>query len=389
MDRRHFLAASGLTAATPLLASARPLAASPEAPSPEPVPKPSELINFSSDGLGLSPAEYAANLQQMAATDMRADNYALGGAIAEVEQTFARLLGKPAAMFVATGTLANLIAIRTLAGSDRRVLVQAESHLYNDSGDGASTLGGLNLIPLGAGHTGFDLAEVKRWVARSAGGRVPARVGVISIESPVRRRDHQMVDMHEMEKICRYARAQGIRLHLDGARLFNLPLHGGRSVRDIAALFDTVYVSLWKHFNGASGAVLAGSAEFIDGLFHTRRMFGGSLSQAWPQIALVSQYADRYEAEYAQSWQVMDQMIEILRPESRIRFRKLEHGTSRLFMQVDGIDRDTYAQRASRRGLRLAYAQPEGNEFVLQVNPTLLRRPAADIAKALVASLDE
>ncbi|MBK8283793.1 MAG: DegT/DnrJ/EryC1/StrS family aminotransferase [Ahniella sp.] len=100
---------------------------------------------------------------------MAADNYSLGGEVEKLERQFAELLGKEAAMFVPTGTLANHLAIRTLAGNRRRVLVQAESHLYNDSGDGASTLSGLNLVPLAAGRTSMELDEVKSWVERTRG----------------------------------------------------------------------------------------------------------------------------------------------------------------------------------------------------------------------------
>jgi threonine aldolase len=159
-------------------------------------------------------------------------------------------------------------------------------------------------------------------------------VGAISIESPVRRKDHEMVDFGELERVSRYARERGIRLHLDGARLFTLPYHSGRSVRDHAALFDTVFVSLWKHFNATTGAILAGSASFIEGLFHTRRMFGGSLPQAWPVAAVALHYADRYENDYAQSWRAADRLIALLKPERRFEVRMVPNGTSRFFLKV-------------------------------------------------------
>lgn len=272
MDRRQFLAAGGLAAVSPVLAQAAGTGAMAGTAAGL-----FEHIDFTSDGLGLGPREYATLLHDVVTTrNLGADYYSIGGPVTELERTFAQLLGKDAAMFVPTGTLANHLAVRKLAGADRRVLVQAESHLYNDSGDCAQTLSGLNLVPLAHGRSTIRLAEIKRWVERSAGGRVETRVGVISIENPVRRKDHEMVEPVELERLCGYAREQGIRLHLDGARMFNLPFHSGRSVRDYAALFDTVYVSLWKHFNGASGAILAGDAAFIDGLFQLRRMFGGA-----------------------------------------------------------------------------------------------------------------
>ncbi len=383
MDRRRFLAASGWAAAAPALAGAGAVAASTVPAAPKPT-----RIDFTSDGLGLDPVEYAQQLAAAAATGtIEADNYSNGGVIAELERTFAKLLGKPAAMYVPTGTLANHIAVRTLAGQDRRVLVQAESHLYNDSGDGAASLSGLNLIPLSAGQATLDLDEVRQWVERSGGGRVETKVGVISIENPVRRQDHRRIDFEALQNIARYARERGIRLHLDGARMFNLPLHSGHSVKQHAALFDTVYVSLWKHFNGASGAILAGDAQFIEGLFHTRRMFGGSLPQAWPQVATVAAYAGRYEAEYAQSWRVADEWIGRLQADGRFTVRKLADGTSRFHLSAPGVDMETFAARLRTRGIVMPAVRAGATEFAMQVNPTLLRTSPQALAAAFNKAL--
>ena len=383
MDRRQFLAAGGLAAATPVLSQA--IGAGAWADSATGLPG---HVDFTSDGLGLGPREYAIALREVAASpSFEADYYSNGGCITALEQKFAQLLGKEAAMFVPTGTLANHLAVRKLAGNDRRVLVQAESHLYNDSGDCAETLSGLNLVPLAPGRSTIELDDVKRWVERSDWGRVPTKVGVISLENPVRRRDHEMIGFAELERICGYARERGIRLHLDGARMFNLPLHSGKGVRAHAALFDTVYVSLWKHFNGASGAILAGDSGFIDGLFHTRRMFGGSLPHAWPQIALVASYLDSYEEEYAKAWKAADQLIALLQSDGRYEVRRVPNGTSRFFLAAPGVAPEQIAVGASKRGVILAQAQQHTGMFQMQVNPTILRTPPETLARIFIASL--
>ena len=384
MDRRHFLAASGLAAASPVFAgtaAVSPIAAA------APAAGLFQRIDFGSDGLGLGPREYAARLDEVLAGDgLHPDYYSRGGLIADLEKQFAEKLGKEAAMFVPTGTLANHLAVRTLAGQRRRVLVPAESHLYNDSGDTAQVLSGLNLIPLAPGKATLSLDEVQGAVERAGGGRVETKVGAIVIESPVRRRDHAMADFEQMRRISAYARGQGIRLHLDGARLFNLPLHSGRSLKQIAELFDTVYVSLWKHFNAASGAILAGDKAVIDGLFHARRMFGGSLPQAWPQVALVSGYADSYEDDYARSWRIADRVIEGLQADGRFQVRKVAEGTSRFYLTVTGVHPEVLARRALARGIVLPYPGSDG--FPMQVNPTLLRLPPETIVLRLQESLE-
>ncbi len=383
MDRRHFLAAGGVVAGSPMLAQS--LAAVPVARSLVSLP---EQVNFSSDGLGLTPRDYAAQLLEAASEpSFAADYYSNGGAVAELERKFAAHLGKEAAMFVPTGTLANHLAIRKLAGSNKRVLVQAESHLFNDSGDCAEILSGLNLIPLALSKTTMELAEVKQWANRSANGRVPGKIGVISIESPVRRKNHEMVDFDELERVCSYAREQGIRLHLDGARMFNLPLHSGKSVKQYAALFDSVYVSLWKHFNGASGAILAGDATFIEGMFHTRRMFGGSLPYAWPQVALVSKFLDSYEADYAKAWQTADQLIALLQPDARFKIEKIPGGTSRFLLSIETGAAEMFVKRALKKGLLLPTPMPGTGIFQMQVNPTLLRSSPEKLAAIFINAL--
>lgn len=383
MDRRQFLTTTGLAAATPLLATTAAAQAGADAPAGL-----FKRVDFTSDGLGLDPAEYATLLRDVAMTQgFEADAYSNGGAIAELEQKFAQVLGKQAAIFLPTGTLANHLAIRKLAGDDRRVLVQAESHLYNDSGDCAETLSGLNLIPLAPGRGTIDLADVKQWVERSAGGRVETKVGVISIESPVRRRGHEMFEPGELERICGYAREQGIRLHLDGARMFNLPLHSGKSVKDHAALFDTVFVSLWKHFNGAAGAMLAGDASFIEGLFHTRRMFGGSQPFAWPQAAVAAQYVDGYEQEYAKAWRAADALIEQLRSDGRFSIRRAPNGTCRFYLLATGVAPDVFVERMRKQGVVLSQGTTDAGEFPMQVNATLLRTSPTALARNFIQAL--
>lgn len=385
MDRRKFLAVGGLAAAMPVLAQAGGTDAGADAASGL-----FKSVNFVSDGLGLSPREYALLLDEATkGQDLEPDDYSLGGLVAALERQFAQLLGKEAAMFVPTGTLANHLAVRKLAGNDRRVLVQAESHLYNDSGDCAETLSGLNLIPLAQGRSTIELAEVRRWVERSAGGRVETKVGVLSIENPVRRNGHEMVELGELERICGYAREQGIRLHLDGARMFNLPFHSGRSLRDHAALFDTVYVSLWKHFNGASGAILAGDADFIDGLFHMRRMFGGALPHAWPQVAPVGRYAESYEEDYANAWRATDRLIALLQADGRFEASKPPNGTSRFLLTVSGVAPVEWTARLRRRGVILPYAQPESGVLAMQVNPTVLRTSPDALARIFIAAMKD
>ncbi|HEX5693257.1 MAG TPA: beta-eliminating lyase-related protein, partial [Arenimonas sp.] len=174
---------------------------------------------------------------------------------------------------------------------------------------------------------------------------------------------------------------------LDGARLFNLPLHSGHGVREYAALFDTVYVSLWKHFNAGTGAILAGDADFIEGLFHVRRMFGGAMPHAWPQVALAGGYADTYEAEYAKSWAAAERMIRRLESDGRYSVRRVAHGTSRFYLRAPENAPGDLVERLRTHGIMLPGGPPGAREFAMQVNPTILRREPAEIAGLLIGAL--
>lgn len=384
MDRRTFLAAGSLAA------TAGAFAAGAHANTTTTASTTANTglftrVDFNSDGLALDPHEYASLLQEAVGGDaLRPDYYSLGGFVETLEQEFAKRLGKETAIFVPTGTLANHLAVRRLAGEDRRVLVQADSHLFNDSGDCAEMLSGLKLVPLGKGRATLTLDEIETWVERSAGGRVETRVGVIVIEDPVRRHGHEFVDPIELAKISRYARDKGIRLHLDGARMFNLPQHTGRSVEIHAALFDTVYVSLWKHFNAATGAILAGSREHLDGLFHERRRFGGALPAAWPSLVPVPRYLASYEADYGHAWATAESLFDRLQTRGRFRITRPPRGTSRVLMDVKVIDPSRFIERLAAADIHLAAASEDSTTFALQINTTLLRRSPEALAEAFL-----
>ena len=110
-----------------------------------------------------------------------------------------------------------------------------------------------------------------------------------------------------MDRITAFARAEGIRTHLDGARIFLQAGFTGRSVAEYARMFDTVYVSLYKYFNAPSGAILAGPRALLDEMFHTRRMFGGGLARVWPFAAIALHYFDGFSERYAQAVRVSNE----------------------------------------------------------------------------------
>jgi threonine aldolase len=345
---------------------------------------PGLAVNFTGDGLELSPSAYADLLARLA-RGLEADEYSRGGSVEALEKRFAALLGKEAAVFMPSGTLANHLAIRLLAGSRRRVIVQDVSHLANDSGDCAQQLSALTLIPLAPGKATFTWEEAARAVERSATGRVPTPVGAISIESPVRRLHGETFDFEAMGRIGAEARALGIGLHLDGARLFVASAYSGRPPAEYAALFDTVYVSLWKCFNAGGGAILAGPAKPLADLFHVRRMFGGALWNAWPYAAVAAHYADGYPERLSAAVAVSETVIRQLSAEPRIGIERVPNGTSLFRLTPRTPDLAAYRARLVAKGVDVP--APDGGGFWLKVNESLRGVPPTALAQAFLSAL--
>jgi threonine aldolase len=361
MQRRSFLAA-------PLMA-AYPLAAA------EPEPR----VYAFGDGIPHTPAEYAKMLTTLTNSgNLAVDDYSRGGVVEQLETRMAAMLGKEAAVWVPTGTLANHLAVRLLAGNRRRVLVQAESHLFNDCGDCAQTLSGLHLVPLAPGRGTFTMEDVDRAAYDAATGRVETPIGAMQIETPVRRRQGERFDFEVMKKAAAWGRAHNVGLHLDGARLFLESAYAARPVKEYAALFDTVYISMYKYFNAGSGAVLAGPKAQLASLYHTRRMFGGGLPHVWPFAAVALHYLNGFEARFRSAMEAAEQVIGVLQKDSNFGIERIANGTNIFRLRVFGVNAPVYQNRLDIAGI--STNNPAGDWFNMQVNETWTRLPAADIA---------
>jgi len=368
MKRRSFLATSSIVALAPQSTQAAA----------------NRRVRAMGDGLHHTPEEYASLLQRLSAS-IEADDYSLGGVVGRLEEKIAAALGKETAVWMPTGTLANHVAVRLLAGDKRRVLVQQECHLYNDCGDCCQTLSGLHLVPLAPGKATFTLEDVQHEVERAASGRVAVPIGAIQMETPVRRKMGEAFNPGEMNRIARWARERQIGLHLDGARLFLAAAYSGVPLREYAGMFDTVYVSMYKYFNAASGAVLAGPRKLLGGLFHTRRMFGGGLSHVWPFAAVALHYFDGFPDRFRQAVAASEKVIAELQQDSRMEITRIPNGTNIFSLRVKGVQADGFRQRAQAAGITLA--APDRDRFLLSVNETWNFLPPHEISHALRSAL--
>ena len=373
INRRRFLAAASLPALAFGAARVEAIGAPADAAA-------DRTVRLSGDGVGLTPPQYAALLTRLLdEKSMTPDSYSLGGIVEELETQCARLLGKERAIFMPTGTLANHMAVRALAGGSSRVVVQEQSHFYQDEGDCAQTLSNLTLMPLAPGRATFTADDLQQLLDHTKSARVVSRVSVIAVETPVRRMQGAHFDAGELAKIIAIARREGIRLHLDGARLFLQAAYTGEDVAAYARPFDTVYVSLYKYFNAASGAMLAGPRDVIDGMFHGRRMFGGGLNTVWPFALVARHYLDGFSQRYGTAVRISEDVIRAL-PQDAFAVERIPSGTNLFRLRVRGTDPTVFRKRLAERGVLLS--PPQGDTFLVGVNETLNRTTAPELVDA-------
>jgi len=348
----------------------------------------SELpIRLFGDGAGLTPLAYTNLLKKLCDdANIEPDNYLLGGEIEKFEQYCADALGKEMAVFIPSGTLANQLALRELAGSKRRVIVPGLSHVYNDTGDASQNLSNLNLIPLAQDRANFTLEEVEAVLSRTAGGRVTAEVGAILIESPIRRLGGEMVDWEETKRILAFARDHDIGTHLDGARMFIASAYTGITPAEYAAPFDTVYFSLWKYFNSNVGAILAGPRSKLENMYHTRRMFGGNLWAGWPSALVARHYMEGFTDRLKNAVNVSESFYSALEEITEIQLTRIPNGTNLARITLPDVDVTEVKRRLAAMNIMLGQPNAQGR-ITLSVNETWNRITAEQLAEAFARSL--
>jgi threonine aldolase len=164
---------------------------------------------------------------------------------------------------------------------------------------------------------------------------------------------------------------------LDGARLLLECAYSGHTAKEYAALFDTVYISMYKYFNSGSGAILAGPRAQLANLYHTRRMFGAGLPHCWTFAAAALHYLAGFEARFKTAVDTSEQVIAALAKDSNFAIERIPNGTNIFRLRVFGVNPPVYQNRLENAGITIV--NPTGDWFHLQVNETWNRLPAAAI----------
>ncbi|MFL6144544.1 MAG: threonine aldolase family protein [Labedaea sp.] len=217
--------------------------------------------------------------------DRMAPGQAEADAVPRLERRIAELLGKPAAAMFPSGTMAQQVAMRIHA--DRRgirtVAFHPQCHLETHEHKGYAVVHGLAASLVGGPFSLIQLSDLEEL-------REP--IAALLLELPQRDIGGQLPSWADLVAQTGWAGERGAAVHMDGARLWEAQPFYDRSHAEIAALFDTVYVSLYKGLMGIAGAMLAGEQDLVDHARIWRDRLGGAVDRAWPMAALAERGLD-------------------------------------------------------------------------------------------------
>jgi threonine aldolase len=198
--------------------------------------------------------------------------------VVELEQLAASMLGKEAALLTVSGTMSNLVALRTHCEPGAGAIVEESAHLYGMEFGGIAAAAGLLVLPVPGCRGAIDLDGL-RLAARKAAAGFPAR-GVVCVEDTHNAAGGAIVSPEHLDRCAEVARAYGLPVHLDGARVFNAAVGLAIDVRELTRSADSVSLCLSKGLSAPVGSLLAGTRDFIARARKVRRALGGTMRQA-------------------------------------------------------------------------------------------------------------
>jgi threonine aldolase len=195
-----------------------------------------------------------------------------------LQEMVAELLGKPAAVFLPSGTMCNQIAFLLHCRPGDEILLDRTAHPLNSEGGGPAALAGVMVMPLQGVRGVFSAEQVKAAVRPIT--RYQPKTHVVSVEQTSNMGGGTVWPLQTVRRVCEVAHENSLRTHMDGARLLNAVVASGVSAKEFAAGFDSVWIDFSKGLGAPVGAALAGSREFIQEAWQWKQRLGGAMRQA-------------------------------------------------------------------------------------------------------------
>jgi threonine aldolase len=215
--------------------------------------------------------------EAMAKAEVGDDVYGEDPSVNRLQERVAALLGKPAALFFPSGTMANQAALRVHTRPGDVVLASRHAHILRAEGGAAAALSGLQIEAVGRDGV-FDADEVRAAIGPNDVHVAPTTL--LAFENTHNAAGGRIFPLDRLEPVARAARDAGLALHCDGARLWNAAVALGVPPAALAAPFDTVSVCLSKGLGAPLGSLVAGSHERVEKLRRVRKQMGGGMRQA-------------------------------------------------------------------------------------------------------------
>jgi len=214
----------------------------------------------------------------MAVAEVGDDVYAEDPTVRRLEERVAELFGHEAALFTPSGSMANLLAVRTLVGPGQEVLCDSSAHIARAELGAHAAYTGITMRTWTGERGGIDLPAIERMFAPDMGPFfVPTRA--LSVENTHNFGGGAVLPLEDLTALREYADAQGVAIHLDGARIWNAHVATGVPLREYGAIADVLAVCLSKGLGAPVGSLLVGAQAAIDESRVWRKRMGGGMRQ--------------------------------------------------------------------------------------------------------------
>jgi threonine aldolase len=234
-----------------------------------------DIVDLRSDTLTLPTPEMR---EAMARAEVGDDVWEEDPTVKRLEAMAAERLGKAAGLFVASGTMGNLVSVVSHTRAGQEVVLDLDSHIFNYEVAGSAVIGNVQMHPVKTA-LGFLTPDQVREALRPSNIHLPP-TGLVCVENTHNRHGGTCCTPEEIAAVAEIAHGAGVPVHLDGARLFNAAVALRREAREFARPADSVTFCVSKGLAAPVGSVMCGSAEFIARARRVRKMVGGGMRQA-------------------------------------------------------------------------------------------------------------
>ncbi len=214
----------------------------------------------------------------MAAAEVGDDVFGEDPTVNRLQDRIAELLGKERALFVASGTMGNQLCIKTHTHAGDEVIAEAGAHVFFYETAGAAFLSSVQIYQVKGTRGVLPIADVQQAIRPDI--YYMPRTRLLCLENTHNRAGGTVYPLENFSAIARIAHDAGLRVHLDGARLWNAAVASGVTPAEYCRHVDSVSVCLSKGLGAPVGSVIAGSKDFIEEARHFRKIFGGGMRQA-------------------------------------------------------------------------------------------------------------